>query len=199
MTRRRPRSVAGLAFLLPALLAASASRPLHAAPVGRTAPEWEISEWLNADPGRLSDNRGKVVLIDFFQLWCPGCNAFSIPLFTEWEKRYAGRDDLLIVSIHTVFEGHAYQGPERLRAFVREKGIHHPVGIDAYASARDTMPITMRRYRTRGTPEVVIIDKRGRVRFDHLGSFRPEPVEALIEALLKESGPRESKQSGGGR
>ena len=150
------------------------------------APEWEISEWLNGDPGSLEQNRGRVILIDFFQLWCPGCNRFSIPLFEKWQEKYAGRDDLLMVSIHTVFEGHASQSPERLKGFVRENGMNHPVGIDAYARKSDDVPITMRRYRTGGTPNVVIVDKQGRIRFRHLGSFEPGPVEALIDTLLAE-------------
>ncbi|MCZ6670775.1 MAG: hypothetical protein O6947_07080 [Acidobacteria bacterium] len=95
---------------------------------------------------------------------------------------------ILIVSIHTVFEGHASQTPHRLSGFIREKKIHHPVGIDAYPEDSAEIPITMRRYRTGGTPNVTIIDKQGRVRFHHLGSFDPAPVEALIDRLLAEPG-----------
>lgn len=152
------------------------------------APEWAVSGWLNGDPGSLKENRNRVILIDFFQLWCPGCNRFSIPLFREWEEKYGKRDDILIVSIHTVFEGHASQTPHRLRGFIREKKIHHPVGIDAYPDDSAEIPITMRRYRTGGTPNVTIIDKQGQVRFHHLGSFDPAPVEALIDRLLAEPG-----------
>ena len=152
------------------------------------APEWAISEWIHEDPGSLADQRGRVVLIDFFQLWCPGCNRFSIPLFSRWEKRYAGRDDVRIVSIHTVFEGHEYQTPERLREFVEGQPMRHAVGIDAYAPDDPRMPITMRSFRTRGTPHVAIVDKQGRLRFSHFGSFDPKPVEELIERLLAEPG-----------
>ena len=153
------------------------------------APEWAISEWLNGDPGTVADNRDRVILIDFFQLWCPGCKNFSIPLFQRWDAKYGERDDVLIVSIHTVFEGHAHQGPSRLRGFVGDNDMRHPVGIDAYADAHDEIPITMRRYRTRGTPHVVILDKLGRVRFSRFGSFEVSEAEALIEALLLEDGP----------
>ena len=85
--------------------------------------------------------------------------------------------------------GHSYQTEDRLRDFIREKGIRHAVGIDAYAGETDETPITMRRFRTRGTPHVVIVDKQGRIRFSHFGSFDPEPVETLIEILLEEEGP----------
>jgi thiol-disulfide isomerase/thioredoxin len=153
------------------------------------APEWVISQWLNDDPGSIADNRDRVILIDFFQLWCPGCNRFSIPLFQQWDASYGGRDDVLIVSIHTVFEGHAHQGPSRLRSFVADNDMRHPVGIDAYADPHDETPITMRRFRTRGTPHVVILDKRGRVRFSRFGSFDIDEAETLIEVLLGEDGP----------
>ncbi len=153
------------------------------------APEWRIAEWINGDPGDLVDHRGKVILVEFFQLWCPGCKRFSVPLFNRWHEQYGHRDDVLVVSIHTVFEGHDYQTAEKLREFVEIWGIEHPVGIDAFASEGDEVPETMRRYRTGGTPHVVIVDKQGRLRFRHLGSFDEKSAEALIDRLLDEPVP----------
>jgi thiol-disulfide isomerase/thioredoxin len=161
------------------------------------APEWTVSEWLNGNPGPLSRSRGKVVVIEFFQLWCPGCNHFSIPLFKRWHEQYANRDDVLVVSIHTVFEGHEYQTPERLRQFVREHEILHPVGIDAFERPGDTFPITMEAYETLGTPHVAIVDKEGQLRFSHFGSFDEAAVEAFIERLVKEK--PEKAGAGAGR
>ncbi len=184
--RMRVSGVVGLLVLLALGLAAPASTAQAGGTEATPAPQWVVSEWLNSDPGTLAENKGKVVLIDFLQLWCPGCRAFSIPLFQEWDEKYGARDDVLIVSIHTVFEGHSRQTPERLRTFIRDEGITHPVGVDAYLNEGDRRPITMQRYRTGGTPHIVIIDKAGRIRFSHFGSFRPEPVEAFIDELLAE-------------
>lgn len=150
------------------------------------APEWAISEWIGGNPGTVASNRGKVILIDFFQLWCPGCNQFSLPLFERWQEKYGSRDDVLIVSIHTVFEGLSRQDPSKLKWFMKQKGFQHPVGIDAYASDDEETPITMKRYRTRGTPQVVVIDKQGNLRFSRFGRFDPAPVEAMIDRLLEE-------------
>jgi len=179
---RTTRKTIGLILLTLAVSGVSAQ-------TGRPAPEWAISEWINGDPGSVVDNRGRVILIDFFQLWCPGCNRFSIPLFERWDAKYGARDDILIVSIHTVFEGHASQSPDRLRGFVADQGITHPVGIDAYADGNDDTPITMSRYRTRGTPHVVIVDKHGRIRFSRFGRFDPGTAERLVDELLAEDGP----------
>jgi len=149
------------------------------------APEWEITEWMNSEPLSLEGLRGKVVVVEFFQLWCPGCNAFSIPLMLEWEKKYRGNDQVQLVSIHTVFEGHAYQTVKRLKNFIREKGIRHPVGVDKHQPGSD-VPVTMQRYRTRGTPEMAIIDKKGNIRFRRFGSFDPREAENLIARLVQE-------------
>jgi len=153
------------------------------------APEWRIAEWINGDPGSLADHRGKVILIEFFQLWCPGCKRFSVPLFNRWHERYGQRDDVLVVSIHTVFEGHDYQSAERLREFVEVWGIEHPVGIDTPGAEGGEVPETMRHYRTGGTPYVVIVDRRGLQRFRHLGGFDEQAVETFIDQLLDEPAP----------
>lgn len=155
----------------------------------KIAPQWDISEWLNSSGLRLEQLRGKVVVIDFFQMWCPGCNKFSIPLMNHWENNVFTRElvsgKLVFVSIHTVFEGHGFQTPKRLRKFIKEKGITHPVGIDRHADGQ-RIPETMRRYNTMGTPEMAFIDKQGNIRFQKFGFFEPEYGEALIRQMLDE-------------
>lgn len=150
------------------------------------APQWKVSEWINGNPGRLADLRGKLVLINFFQMWCPGSNEFSLPLFEDWAEKYGDRDDVVVVSIHTVFEEHDAQTPEKLRQFIKEMGITHPVGIDAYERKDSVVPITMDRYQTGGTPHIAIVDKEGQLRFSHFGRFEREPVERFIERILEE-------------
>ena len=80
--RSRPLSMTLAAILLMAFTASA----LWAAPTGKKAPDWDISEWINSEPIILAGLKGKVVVIDFFQLWCPGCNSFSIPLMHHWEQ-----------------------------------------------------------------------------------------------------------------
>ncbi len=154
----------------------------------RKAPDWLISEWINSPDITLSELKGKVVIVEFFQLWCPGCNKFTIPLMKQWNKTFKnqiGSGKLKILSIHTVFEGHDYQNPKRLKSFIKEKGIDHPVGIDAQKKG-ERLPETMKRYRTRGTPEVAIIDKNGYIRFQIFGGFESAIAEKLIRRLIKE-------------
>jgi hypothetical protein len=127
-----------------------------------------------------------VVVIGFFQLRCPASRTFSIPLLQHWRALYRDREDVVIVLVHSVFTEHEQQSPSRLRAFLRETGIVHPVGIDAYDGAQDDVPVTLRRFEAGGTPHLVIVNRDGMVRFTHFGIFAPGPVEALIERLLEE-------------
>ncbi|MGR3304330.1 MAG: TlpA family protein disulfide reductase [Candidatus Scalindua sp.] len=149
------------------------------------APEWVVSQWINSEPLKLSELKGKVVIVEFFQLWCPGCNRFSIPLMLDWEKKYQNNDDVQLISIHTVFEGHDYQTPERLKSFIKEKGVNHPVGVDQHVPGSHT-PRTMQLYHTKGTPEMAVIDKDGRIRFQAFGSFDRKVAESLIAQLIQE-------------
>ena len=177
----RRTTLAGLAAT-----AATAATPSFALPEGARAPEWDIAEWINSDPVRLEDLKGQVVVIDFFQLWCPGCKSFSIPLTLKWEKEFAeeiANDQMKIISIHTVFEGHQHQSVERLRKFVKEVGFGHPVGHDRH-DIDDRLPNTMILYGTRGTPEIAIIGKDQRIAYQKIGFFDIPEKTQLIRDLL---------------
>lgn len=180
----------GIVVLLAILATMFANLPLTAASGPRKAPQWDISEWMNSSGLQLDQLRGKVVVIDFFQMWCPGCNKFSIPLMNYWENEVFTKElvsgKLVFVSIHTVFEGHGYQTPKRLRRFIKEKGITHPVGVDRHIAGR-RVPETMRRYNTGGTPEMAFIDKQGNIRFQKFGFFEPSYGETLIRTMLDEA------------
>jgi thiol-disulfide isomerase/thioredoxin len=153
------------------------------------APRWDISEWINGDGGNIDTLKGRVIVIDFFQLWCPGCNRFSGPLMAYWQKKYAAEiksGRMLLVKIHTVFEGHGFQTVRRLKRYIKDKHITMPVGVDRHVDGR-RLPETMRRYKTRGTPEMAIIDADGIIRFQKFGFFQPATVEPLIERLLAQA------------
>lgn len=175
------------AFLFVALSFAQTaqSRP-SPHPIPRVAPDWVISEWINGDGETLMELRGKVVVVDFFQLWCPGCNAFSVPLLKKWETTFAKEiklGQLKVISIHTVFEGHDYQNPDELKKYLKRKGIRHLVGVDRHEPGQ-RVPHTMRAYGTMGTPEMAFIDKSGLIRFQEFGGFNVERAENLLRGLL---------------
>jgi thiol-disulfide isomerase/thioredoxin len=152
------------------------------------APALQVDKWFNTEKEDLDKLKGQVVILEFFQLWCPGCNKFSIPLIKKWQQEYAKEiknKQLKIISIHTVFEGYDYQNNSRLKTFLKEKNITHSVGVDKRLKG-ERLPETMKAFKTRGTPQIAILDKKGYIRFNQFGGFMPEVATNLINKLLLE-------------
>ena len=74
------------------------------------APEFMVSEWLNTPtPITLAGERGKVTVIEAFQMLCPGCVSHGIPQakrIAETSSKY----DVAVIGVQTVFEHHEAQG-----------------------------------------------------------------------------------------
>ena len=149
------------------------------------APELEVSSWLNAHgPLSLAALRGKVVAVVAFQMLCPGCVAHGIPQAKKIAQLFSS-EEVVVLGLHTVFEHHEVMGPAALRAFVHEYRIEFPVGVDR-PSECGAVPTTMARYGMRGTPTLLLIDRRGGLRHHIVGQTDDMQVGALIAALVQE-------------
>ena len=150
---------------------------------GRPAPSWGVTEWINLPAGERSfdvdDLEGRVVFVLGFQSWCPGCHSRGFPTLKQLIKDYQSADDVSFVAVQTVFEGFSTNTAQRAWDTAREYGLDIPVGHDGSPDRRSTI---MRRYRTGGTPWVIIIDKKGVVRFNdfHVSTHR---ARAIIDEL----------------
>lgn len=153
----------------------------------RRAPELVVREWLNSDHDlSLADLRGKVVLVEVFQMLCPGCVSHSLPQAMKVTRTFSN-EDVAVIGLHSVFEHHAAQGSrEALQAFLHEYRIDFPVAIDA-PSSDDRIPQTMARYQMRGTPTLLLIDRLGRLRKHDFGRTDDLKLGAELMALIGES------------
>ena len=149
-------------------------------------PAWQVREWLNTDaPLSLQSLRGKVVLLEAFQMLCPGCVSHGIPQAQRARQAFP-EDALAVVGLHTVFEHHEAQGSAAaLKAFLHENRVRFPVGIDAHADG-DPIPLTMRAYAMQGTPTLLLYDRGGRLRLQRFGSIEDMALGAAIATLLAE-------------
>lgn len=145
------------------------------------APELDVSEWLG-EPSTLAALRGRVILVEAFQMLCPGCVRYGLP---QAQRVHRLVPQIAVIGLHTVFEHHAVTGRDALEVFVAEFGIHFPVGIDRH-DGTGTMPVTMRRYQLEGTPSTLLIDRAGRLRFSHLGAVDDLALGVLLGQLLTE-------------
>jgi hypothetical protein len=144
------------------------------------APELDVSAWLGT-PSPLESLRGRVVLIEAFQMLCPGCIRYGLPQAQRVQRAFP---DVAVIGLHTVFEHHEVTGQAALEVFLSEFAITFPVGIDRHDGG--ALPVTMRTYGLRGTPSTLVIDKAGRARFSHLGAVDDLVLGVLLGRLLAE-------------
>ncbi len=152
------------------------------------APEWQVSHWFNTPtPPTLAALRGRVVVIEAFQMLCPGCVSHGLPQAQRVRQVFA-REDVEVIGLHTVFEHHAAMTPVALEAFLHEYRIGFPVGVDA-PSGTGPIPRTMAAYGMRGTPTLLLIDRAGRLRQHHFGQVEDLVLGAQIALLIGETPP----------
>lgn len=147
-------------------------------------PDWDVSEWLAGRPPApsLADLRGRVVLVEAFQMLCPGCVSHGIPLARKVHATLG--EGVIVIGLHTVFEHHEAMTPVSLKAFLHEYRITFPVGVDR--AQGQGMPVTMERWDLQGTPTMLLIDRAGQLRARALGTVDELVLGAHLGQLLAE-------------
>ena len=147
-------------------------------------PELQVSQWFNTQQDiTLKSLRGKVVVLEAFQMLCPGCVRHGIPLAQRVDAAFP-KDKVAVLGLHTVFEHHAAMTPVSLKAFLHEYRITFPVGVDAAGSG--DMPKTMQAFNMRGTPSLLLFDKSGALRAHHFAEVSELLLGAEIATLLNQ-------------
>lgn len=150
------------------------SRPVAAGnhpPAGQAAdaPAFALKD-LGGRVTRLSDYRGKVVLINFWATWCPPCLA-EMPELIKWQKEFEG-GGLQIIGVT-----YPPEDPGRVRSLVKRLKVNYPIllGTEKVAALYDV---------AEALPVTVIIDREGKVRDRIIGIIDPEEFEQKIKPLL---------------
>ncbi|MBZ0093112.1 MAG: TlpA family protein disulfide reductase [Sulfuricellaceae bacterium] len=163
-------------ILLALLLALAQANAFSAAPgEGRAAPDFTASR-LDGQPGKpfaLKDLRGKVVYLDFWASWCPPCRA-SFPVLDKMYSERKGQG-LEVIGVNKD------QEPAEAAKFLAE----YPVSFPLLADRKDTL-VTL--FHVKAMPSAYIIDRKGTIRFAHLGFNRDTEaqIEAEVAQLLEE-------------
>lgn len=145
------------------------------------APEIANGTWINsAEPLTLASQRGKVVLLEFWTFGCINCQRVT-PYLRQWYEDFAG-EDFQVIAIH-------YPEFPREREFDNVVEATQRFEID-YPVALDNDGRTWRAYQQRYWPTTYLIDKKGHIRYKHIGEFSERSAveaEAAIDALLVET------------
>jgi thiol-disulfide isomerase/thioredoxin len=141
-----------------------------------TAPDLASGNWINSEPLKLKELRGRVVLIEFWTFGCFNCRN-TLPFIKGWHDRYRDQG-LTIIGVHSP-EFDEEREVEKVRSEVGSLRIHYPVVTDNdYA--------TWNAYNVEAWPTMFLLDKQGRIRWKHVGEGDYDEAERLIQQLLAE-------------
>lgn len=143
------------------------------------APELTNTTWLNVDaPLRLANLRGKVVLLDMWTFDCINCQ-HVLPALKGWYSQYADKGLVIIGNHYPEFSYEA--NLDNLKQAVAKDGILYPVAVDNNGA-------TWTAYKNEYWPTMYLIDKKGHIRYIHIGEGAYDETESAIQDLLSEPG-----------
>jgi thiol-disulfide isomerase/thioredoxin len=162
-------------WLLPLFVALLAG-PLGAADLKtlpiRPAPALALPT-LGGATTRLDGLRGKVVLVNFWAVWCPPCRK-EMPSMARLADKLAGRP-------FTILGVNVGESPEEIRAFLGQVPVNFPILLDGEGQ-------NLKAWQVFAFPTSYVVDKKGRLRLGLFGSIEWDAPEAVarLEALLAE-------------
>ena len=143
----------------------------------RKAPEFKgITSYINTNQTKLSDLKGKVVLVDFWTYSCINCIR-TLPYLVDWNQKYSDKG-LVIVGVHSP-EFEFEKNINNVKQAVARFGIKYPVLLD---NDHETWNAFQNSY----WPRKYLVDSDGYIRYDHIGEGGYAETENAIKSLLAE-------------
>jgi thiol-disulfide isomerase/thioredoxin len=89
---------------------------------GSPAPELKVSEWVQGGPISLKDYQGKVIVVEVFQVNCPGCFIYGIPEAINTYQKYKN-NGVVVLGLATAFEDFDKNTLENLKLLLQESKV----------------------------------------------------------------------------
>ena len=159
-----------LCFVLPV----AATADLTPANSRKLSPDFTLTDSKGASV-KLSDYKGKVVLLDFWATWCGGCKV-EIPWYMEFQNKYK-ESGLSVVGVSMDEDGW-----KSVKPFLATNKINYPIVIGNSDLGGQ--------FGVSGLPLTLLIDRNGKIADSHAGMVDKDTFEREIQSLLKDSAPQ---------
>ena len=165
--------MAGMLLILTACNKSESGKISVVAKENSPAPEISVKSIADGSTLKLSDLKGKVVLLNFWATWCPPCRE-EIPSMMKLDRAMTGKPfQMVAVSMD---EG----GKQAIDYFFKERGFMLPTYLDSSGKAVKSYGVT-------GVPETFIVDKNGIIVKKIIGGldWGSPDVASFLEGLMK--------------
>ncbi len=132
------------------------------------APEFSLTLF-SGENFRLSDQRGKPVLINFFASWCVSCGKETPAIQKVFSEYPPGSVAFLGIAVDDT--------EKKAREFMGKVGLSIPAGLDRTGQIKDA-------FRLYGMPTTFFIDKNGMVSYFHPGVVTEKLLRYELDKLL---------------
>lgn len=166
--------VAALALLVSAGVTFGGQRQGGASPeslVGKPAPDFTLASFEGQEV-KLSDQKGKVVLIDFWATWCPPCRE-SLPHVQKLSDDKAMADKGLVV-----WAVNAREAKDKIEPFMKQNKYSFSVPMDKDGKA-------MTAYHVSGIPTTIVVGRDGTVKNAFVGFAGDKDAKEIHNAVAK--------------
>ncbi|MGG4267187.1 redoxin domain-containing protein [Peribacillus simplex] len=168
MIKKIIASVVLLSLITIAIVQAMDNNKPRGVEIGAKAPDFTLKT-LDGKQIKLSDYKGKKVMLNFWATWCPPCKK-EMPDMEKYTKQ-AG-DDVVVLAVNI--------DPENdVKSFVNDNGITFTIPLD---SQRAKNPVN-ERYKISSIPTTYFIDKEGIIRNKVISSMQLKDMERYINSI----------------
>jgi thiol-disulfide isomerase/thioredoxin len=165
--------------------------------IGQEAAPLNVEAWVNGSPLKPADLQGKVVMLDFWAVWCGPCIA-TFPQLREWYEQFSAKG-LVIVGLTTYYKFTWDEAAQKavpskeavapadeqamLQKFAEQNGLRHSFAVQAKGDKT-----LLDFYGVSGIPQVVLIDRAGKVRAVKVGASpeASQEIGQLLQTLIAE-------------
>jgi thiol-disulfide isomerase/thioredoxin len=170
--------------------------------VGQPAPNIDSKTWIDGEAKSLEALKGNVVILDFWATWCPPCRAAMPGL----DKIYKDRKEKGVIALgitHFYANGFLPDDASNLQKGQSIKGIKEEEYVDHVTKFKEISGLSypfvigvdadFTNYGIRGIPQMVIVDKQGKVAMLVVGSGNDKLIETCVDNLLKKEAGKKAR------
>ncbi|MFS0646099.1 redoxin domain-containing protein [Siminovitchia sp. 179-K 8D1 HS] len=141
---------------------------------GEIPPDFEL-QTLDGQTIRLSDYKGKKVILNFWATWCPPCRA-EMPYLENYYKTKAKKQNVEIIAVNLTNAETSRNKLETVKDFADEYGLTFPIPLDETGKVGNT-------YQTITIPTSYMIDSKGIIHEKIIGPMDEEMIKKLVNEM----------------